>query len=210
MPSQVCMGAQMQCCFGSAPAVLAVVRPTKVAGTMPMANIQDNKPLVNIPTFGTCMTPTNPAVASATAAALGVLTPAPCVPATSAPWLPIFPHVMVDNQPTLVQGTVCMCSYGGVIQFTNAGQVVIDVTMSGPPTGGGGGGGAGAPPDVDALIAEANAASEEKMAEIEEELEQKKQMYAAMSKEELEEAIASGTLEEADLTLAQQELDSRD
>ena len=53
-------------------------------------------------------------VAAATAAALGVLTPAPCVPATVA-WIPTKPTVMLDNAPILTSDAKCMCSYGGVI-----------------------------------------------------------------------------------------------
>ena len=40
---------------------------------MPAANIMDHVPMVNIMPFGMCITPSNPAVAAATAAALGVL-----------------------------------------------------------------------------------------------------------------------------------------
>ncbi len=55
---------------------------------MPVANIMDHIPLLNIPTFGLCQSPANPVVAAATAAALGVLTPMPCIPATASPWIP--------------------------------------------------------------------------------------------------------------------------
>jgi len=71
MPMQVCMGATMMCSFGMAPSSL-VVLPTNMVFTseMPDANIMDNIPLVNIMPFGMCMSPANPMVAAATAAAM--------------------------------------------------------------------------------------------------------------------------------------------
>ena len=87
MPMQVCMGAQMMCTFGMAPSNLVVLPPPKLAMTnqMPDANIMDCIPMVNIMPFGMCMSPANPVVAAATAAALGV-SPMPCIPATPGPW----------------------------------------------------------------------------------------------------------------------------
>ncbi|MEE2789303.1 MAG: DUF4280 domain-containing protein [Myxococcota bacterium] len=121
MGTAVTMGAMMSCSFGQAPASLIVMRPTLLAGSMPAANIMDAKPMVNIPTFAMCMTPSNPMVAAATAAAMGVPTPAPCVPATVA-WLPTKPTVLVDNLPILTSDSKCMCSYGGVISISSPGS----------------------------------------------------------------------------------------
>lgn len=82
----VCTGALLQCSFGIAPGTLNVLPTSRtIVGNMPMANIMDNKPLVNILPFGMCNSLANPTVAAATAAALGVLTPMPCIPATPAP-----------------------------------------------------------------------------------------------------------------------------
>jgi hypothetical protein len=75
MGVQCCMGASMMCSFGAAPSTLVVLPTNKVLATTPAANIMDNKPIVNIPPFGVCMSLANPTVAAATAAALGVLTP---------------------------------------------------------------------------------------------------------------------------------------
>jgi hypothetical protein len=68
-------GALLHCPYGAAPSRLLVTanRP---------ANVDDGRALVNVMPFGMCCSLANPAVASATAAALGVLTSMPCTPAT--------------------------------------------------------------------------------------------------------------------------------
>ena len=66
-------------------------------------------------------------VASATAAALGMLTPQPCVPATSAPWTPGAPTVKIGNQPALDSTSKCMCQWAGVIQITDPGQTTTAI-----------------------------------------------------------------------------------
>ncbi len=127
MGQAVCGGAMMQCSFGAAPSSLMVLPANRVTTTMPIANIMDNKPMVNILPFGMCNSLANPMVASATAAALGVLTPMPCIPVTAAPWAPGSPTVLVGNMPALNNSSKCMCNWGGVIQITNPGQVTIQV-----------------------------------------------------------------------------------
>ena len=52
------------------------------------------------------------------AAAMGVLTPMPCVPLTVAPWVPGVPTILVCGKPLLNNTSKLMCSYGGVIQVT--------------------------------------------------------------------------------------------
>ncbi|THF73394.1 DUF4280 domain-containing protein [Cohnella fermenti] len=123
----VCGGASLQCSFGMAPSVLMVLPANRVIQAMPYANIMDNKPLVNILPFGMCQSMANPMVASATAAALGVLTPMPCVPVTAAPWAPGSPTVMVGTFPALNNSSKCMCNWGGTIQIVNPGQVTVQV-----------------------------------------------------------------------------------
>lgn len=124
MANLVNMGAMLQCSFGAAPSSLVVLPVNRVlAENMPAANIMDNKPMVNILPFGVCSCPANPTVASATAAALGVLTPMPCVPVTPAPWVPGAPTVLVANMPALNNTSKCMCAYGGVIQVVSPGAM---------------------------------------------------------------------------------------
>jgi hypothetical protein len=116
------MGAMMACPFGAAPASLIVLPANRVMCNMvPAANIMDFKPMVNIPTFGMCMSPSNPTVAAATTAALGVLTPMPCIPVTT-PWKPGGATVPLAMMPTLDNVSTCQCSWGGVITITNPGQ----------------------------------------------------------------------------------------
>jgi hypothetical protein len=123
MPQHVCTGAMMMCPFGVAPSTLNVLPKNKMmTSNMAAANIMDNIPMVNIPPFGMCMSPSNPTVAAATAAALGVLTPMPCVPVFPAPWVPGAPTVMLANMPVLNNTSTLNCAYGGVITFTMPGQ----------------------------------------------------------------------------------------
>lgn len=89
---------------------------------MPAANIMDHVPMANIMPFGMCSSPANPMVAAATAAAMGVLTPMPCIPNTPAPWVPGAPTVLVANMPALDNTCKLMCTWAGVIQFTMPGQ----------------------------------------------------------------------------------------
>jgi Domain of unknown function (DUF4280) len=129
MAQQVCAGAMMMCSFGVAPSSLIVIpkgMPVMAGGPL-AATIMDFAPIANIPPFGMCTTPSNPTVAAATAAALGVLTPMPCVPVTPAPWIVGAPTVLINNFPALNNTSKCMCMWGGVIQFTFPGQVTVQV-----------------------------------------------------------------------------------
>lgn len=128
MPMHVCNGATLMCSFGVAPSTLIVLPQNKVmTSNMPAANIMDNKPIANIPPFGMCTTPSNPAVASATAAAMGVLTPMPCVPVIPAPWAAGSPTVLLGNMPALNNTSTLTCAWGGVITITVPGQVTEQI-----------------------------------------------------------------------------------
>ena len=129
MPIQVVSTALLQCTFGVAPGTLNVLPLNRVmVGNQPAANIMDHKPMMNIAPFGMCMSLANPQVAAATAAALGVLTPMPCIPVTSSPWIPGAIQTMIGNQPALHDGCMCMCNWAGVIKVAFAGQVQTQVS----------------------------------------------------------------------------------
>lgn len=124
---QVCMGASMMCSFGVAPSTLVVLPENRTLTGTPAANIMDFKPIVNVPPFGMCSSLANPTVAAATTAALGVLTPMPCVPLTTSPWAPGAPTVLIGSMPALDSNSKLMCNWGGVIQITNPGQTTVEV-----------------------------------------------------------------------------------
>ena len=124
MAQLVTSGAVMMCSFGVAPAALNVLPDKMVTAGAPAATIMDFKPMVNIPTFGVCTTPTNPPVATAQAAGSPG---APCVPMTTAPWTPGAPTVLIKNQPALDSNSKCICNWGGVISINSAGQFTVTV-----------------------------------------------------------------------------------
>ena len=111
------------CTFGVAPATLNVIAPRPLIEGKPAAVITDIAPMTNVAPFGMCITPSNPVVAAATAAALGVLTPMPCIPVIPAPWTPQAPMTLIGGIPALVAGSTCNCAYGGVITVTLPGSL---------------------------------------------------------------------------------------
>jgi hypothetical protein len=110
-----------------APSTLIVLPVNRVVGMTPIANIMDNKPFLNVLPFAMCKSLTNPAVVAATAAALGVLTPMPCVPVTVAPWMVGTPTVLVGDMPALDLSSKLICLLGGSISITSPGQTVAQV-----------------------------------------------------------------------------------
>ena len=110
----VCAGAMLQCSFGMAPSTFSVIDP--------MRPKLQNKPMVNIAPFGMCQSMANPQVAAATSAAMGVLTPMPCIPVIAAPWSP-GGQEKISNMPALLDNCKCMCNWGGNISVTMPGNV---------------------------------------------------------------------------------------
>jgi len=127
MPQQVCTGAMMMCTFGAAPSNFNATPRPVMTSNMVAGVITDNIPMMNVPPFGVCMSLANPQVAAATAAALGVLTPMPCVPVLPAPWVPGAPTVLIANIPALDNTCKLMCAWAGVISISFPGQVTHQI-----------------------------------------------------------------------------------
>lgn len=128
----VVTGAMLQCPFslGQAPSNLKVTSQAicQVSG-QPAATIQDAQGMVNIQSFGMCTSLANPQVAAATAAALGVLTPQPCMPATAGAWIPTTPTTMIDGKPCLTSDCKVVCTNGmGTISVSFPGQAMVSTT----------------------------------------------------------------------------------
>lgn len=118
-------GSMLRCSMGITPSPLNVLPVNRVLGQgPPVGNIMDNKPMINIVPFGLCRSIANPVVASATAAAFGVLTPMPCVPVTPAPWISTS-RVMVGGAPVITKSSKCLCIWGGQITAVATPAVTI-------------------------------------------------------------------------------------
>ena len=116
----VCMGANLQCSFGAAPSTLIVNSQTTVlVASKPAATIMDCKPMGNIPPFGMCSCPANPATVKPPPV---MFAPAPCVPVITAPWTRGSPTVLPGGSPALNNSSKLMCAWGGVISVLNPGQ----------------------------------------------------------------------------------------
>ena len=118
MPGPIAvLGTPMFCDMGFFPSVLLVEPLGVFANDLPAGTIVDIIPEVNIPSFILCHSPLNPEVIALTIAALGVPTPAPCIPIVIDPW--ISPStVLIDGIPVLTEGSVCECLWAGTLVLT--------------------------------------------------------------------------------------------
>lgn len=118
----------IQCIFGAIPTPLIVLPDrTVTAEFMLMGNISDMVPFLNIETFGECVSLSNPEVIIATAAALGILTPMPCVPIVVDPWVSEALDVFVEGMPALDMTSVVMCTWAGAIHVDEPGNATVNV-----------------------------------------------------------------------------------
>ena len=122
MSLPVVTGATIMCTMGMAPGTLTATSQTTVTqGGRPLATITGVAPNTNVGPCGMCTPLGNPTVASATAAALGVLTPMPCVPSPVGTWI-CPPGPRVGGSPVLNNDGTLMCAYGGTISIRMPGQ----------------------------------------------------------------------------------------
>jgi len=131
MPPVVVNAAMLSCAMGLGPPVPLTASPKGspvTAGGQQVATIADTIPMANIPTFGMCISPANPQVAAATAAAMGVLTPQPCIPVIAGPWAPGSAKVVLGGVPVLTAGSTCQCTWTGTIMIGMPGQATVNAT----------------------------------------------------------------------------------
>lgn len=124
MPLPVVAGATCICTMGATGQLNPSDVTSPLLGGKPSLNITDSAPLTNIGSCGLCRSLANPTVASATAGALGVLTPMPCVPAPAGIWM-CSNKVTVNGKPLLTTDGKIACAYGGNISILNAGQQTV-------------------------------------------------------------------------------------
>ena len=99
-----------------------------LGGALPAATIDQFLPMVNIPPFGMCQSMANPQVAAATAAAMGALTPMPCIPNVIAPWVPPAISTFASALPLATVSSKCVCMWGGMIEASPTIPGSLDVT----------------------------------------------------------------------------------
>lgn len=123
MAQIVTTGAVATCSFGTAPGnVTATSQASCLVEGKPAATIQDAQ-AANITPFGMCTSLANPQVAAATAAALGVLTPQPCMLVPAGTWIPTKPTVLIGGKPCLTADCKLICANGGgCISIVSPGQ----------------------------------------------------------------------------------------
>lgn len=120
-------GAVCQCPFGTTCPLQVTSQGTITIEGKKIATIADGG-LTNLKSFGMCTTQSNPAVAAATTAALGVPTPAPCVPSLTGTWVAApGARPMVGGNVPLQKGDTCNCSYGGTINIQSEGQMKVSI-----------------------------------------------------------------------------------
>lgn len=120
MPQFLTTATLLECTMGAAPTPFIADELPGVQHELGMAaaTMIQIVPGKNIVPFGMCKSPANPTVAAATAAAQGVLTPMPCMPATAAPWAPPSACTKYAGIPMATAQSICACSFGGVIKVS--------------------------------------------------------------------------------------------
>lgn len=114
MAKLVCSGGALQCVWAAPPTSFTASALNEVApaGT----GVIDDAQAANVPMFGLCQSPNNPAVAATSS-------PQPCTPAIPAPWTPGSMAVTIGSLSALDDSCQCSCLYGGTITISSAGQI---------------------------------------------------------------------------------------
>lgn len=128
MSLSVCTGGMLECPFGASPVPFSALPASCVLVEGRPAGVDtDMAPIINIPSFGTCSSLNNPTVASATSAAMGTLTPMPCVPVTTGTWEDPVSEVLIGGRPALTDGSKIKCAWGGQISVRFSGQTTVQL-----------------------------------------------------------------------------------
>lgn len=121
--SYVVAGAKLSCSKGNQVSTLNMpISHGVYTKNKAQMNTMDFKPYENIQPFGLCHSLANPTVAAATAANNGVLTPKPCTPMITMPWINGKVDQLIDNHPALTNQSTNMCLYCGTIRVEDDGQ----------------------------------------------------------------------------------------
>ena len=123
MATFIASTADISCTFGDKKSKLTVLPSRTIfLNGKPMANISDYIPMVNIAPFGKCRSLANPTVAAATAAHHGHLTPMPCIPNTTQPWMMGKNNVIEKGNAALKKDCKLRCMWAGIISINTDGQ----------------------------------------------------------------------------------------
>jgi hypothetical protein len=110
----VTTGAALTCSMGTSAATFSATSQSVVAPTG-AGTVSDNA-AANVPLFGMCQSPQNPAVSAAMGA------PQPCTPTIAAPWSPGSTSITIGQLAALDDSCQCACLLGGQITVSSAGQ----------------------------------------------------------------------------------------
>lgn len=123
MAKPVVTGGIITCTNGLSPGQLVGTSSVMIGGA-PALTIKDTAAFVNVMPCGMCNSMANPAVASATAAALGVLTPQPCTPVPTGTWI-CAGTPLIGGAPGLSTDGTLVCAFGGSISIRDPGQRTV-------------------------------------------------------------------------------------
>ncbi|MFM7042568.1 MAG: DUF4280 domain-containing protein [Planctomycetaceae bacterium] len=122
-------GSMCLCNKGIAPMPLAAGVPTVMASGTPSFNKLNATPLEAVPSFTMCTSTSNPEVAAATSAAMGVLTPMPCVPVIpTMQWSGTSTVVNIAGQPAVTDKSSITCQWGGTIKIITTANLTVKLS----------------------------------------------------------------------------------